>query len=54
MGKVRVDNNPEGGSRYGIRSIPTLLIFKGGQPVSHLVGARPKQDVQRQIDAALV
>ena len=51
--KVNVDDNPLTASQYQIRSIPTLLIFRDGQPVSHLVGARPKEDLQRQLDAAL-
>jgi thioredoxin 1 len=40
--KVDVDENPEVSFRYGIHSIPALLLFKGGQPVAQMVGAMPK------------
>lgn len=45
VGKVDVDNNPEIASSYGIRSIPTILIFKGGKVVEQIVGAVPKQQL---------
>lgn len=45
VGKVDVDNNPEIASSYGIRSIPTILIFKDGQVVEQIVGAVPKQQL---------
>ncbi len=51
--KVDVDNNPKIATNYGIRSIPTLLIFKNGAPVSHIVGLRPKGDLKRNLDAVL-
>lgn len=51
--KVDVDQNPNTASRYGIMSIPTLLIFKNGEPVSHIVGARPKAELKRSLDAVL-
>ena len=51
--KLDVDQNPKTASRYGIMSIPTLLIFKGGEPVSHLVGVRPKEELKQNLDAAL-
>lgn len=43
VGKLDVDNNPEVASKYGIRSIPTVLIFKNGEVVEQIVGAVPKQ-----------
>jgi len=49
-----VDQNPKTATKYKIMSIPTLLIFRKGQPVSHLVGFRPKNELKRVIDAALV
>lgn len=51
--KVDVDQNPKTASRYSVMSIPTLLIFKNGEPVSHLVGVRPKGELKRSLDAAL-
>ena len=47
VGKLNVDENPRVGERYGIRSIPTLYIFKGGRVVDQIVGAQPA-DVLRQ------
>ena len=51
--KVDVDQNPKTAARYSIMSIPTLLIFKKGQPVSHIVGARPKGELKQSLEAAL-
>jgi thioredoxin 1 len=51
--KLNTDDNPVTASRYGIRSIPTLLVFKGGQPIGQIIGFRPKSDLQRRLDAAL-
>lgn len=51
--KVDVDQNPKTAARYSIMSIPTLLIFKKGEPVSHIVGLRPKGELKRGLDAVL-
>jgi len=51
--KLNTDENPTTASRYGIRSIPTLLIFKGGEVVGHVVGFRPKADLQKQLESAI-
>jgi len=51
--KVNVDENPETARQYGVMSIPTLIIFKGGQPVSNIVGFRPKPELKKNLDAAL-
>ncbi len=51
--KVDVDQNPKTASRYGIMSIPTLLIFKNGEPVSHIVGLRPKGELKQSLDDTL-
>ena len=46
--KINVDENPELAQKYGVRGIPTLIVFKGGTPVKTLVGMQSK-DVIRQI-----
>ena len=51
--KLNTDDNPVTASRYGIRSIPTLLVFKGGQPVGQIIGFRPKSDLRRRLDAVI-
>jgi thioredoxin 1 len=52
--KLNTDDNPNVSMKYGIRSIPALLIFKGGEQVGQIVGFRPKSDIQKRLDAALV
>ena len=51
--KLDVDQNPKTASKYRIMSIPTLIIFKKGEPVSHIVGFRPKAELKRTLDTAL-
>lgn len=51
--KINVDDNPETARQYGVMSIPTLIIFKNGQPVSNIVGFRPKLELKKNLDAAL-
>jgi thioredoxin 1 len=53
VARLNVDENPRTASQYGIMSIPTLLIFKDGAPVSNIVGFRPKAELKRSIDAVL-
>ncbi|MFN1834541.1 thioredoxin [Balneola sp. MJW-20] len=53
IGKVNVDNNPQVSVKYGIRSIPALLIFKNGEVVDQIVGAVPKTHLVKQLDAQL-
>jgi thioredoxin 1 len=53
VGKVDVDSNPGISMKYGIRNIPTLLIFKGGQVVDKQVGAVPKSVLAGKIDGQL-
>lgn len=53
VGKVDVDENPEIANRYGVQSIPTLLVFVGGQPFRRIVGYAPNAEVKRAIDSAL-
>ena len=45
VGKLNVDNNPEVSMKFGIRSIPTLMVFKGGQVVEQIIGAMPKRNL---------
>ncbi|MFT7027008.1 MAG: thioredoxin 1 [Paracoccaceae bacterium] len=51
--KVNVDDNPNSAAKYGVRGIPTLLIFKDGQVVSNVTGARPKTALKSWIEASL-
>ncbi|BAZ51796.1 thioredoxin [Nostoc ellipsosporum NOK] len=51
--KVNTDANPNVASQYGIRSIPTLMIFKGGQKVDMVVGAVPKSTLASTLDKHL-
>ncbi len=53
VGKVNVDENQKMASRYGIMSIPALIIFRNGQPVSTLVGSRSKAELKRNLDGVL-
>ncbi len=53
IGKVNVDENPNVSAKFGIRSIPTLLVFKGGEIVDKQIGAVPKQVLADKIDAQL-
>ncbi len=53
VGKLNVDDNGNTAMRYGIRGIPTLLLFKGGRVVEQRVGAVGKAEVQKMIDAHL-
>ncbi|MDI6402140.1 thioredoxin [Balneolaceae bacterium ANBcel3] len=50
IGKVDVDSNPQVSTQYGVRSIPTLLIFKGGEVVDQVIGAVPKAQLQKHLD----
>lgn len=53
IGKVDVDNNPNISTTYGIRSIPTILIFRDGKIVDQIIGAVPKQALAQKLDAQL-
>jgi thioredoxin 1 len=54
VGKVDVDSNPSTAMQYGIRSIPTLLLFKDGQVVEQIVGAVPKRVLVDKLSRHLV
>ena len=51
--KVDTEENSHTADRYGIRSLPTLLLFKGGKQVDQTVGARPKSDMKRFLENVL-
>ncbi|MCB9495415.1 MAG: thioredoxin [Fibrobacteria bacterium] len=50
IGKLNTDEQGDTAAKYGIRSIPTLLVFKDGQVVNQLVGALPKDKIAEQLD----
>ncbi|HMC11356.1 MAG TPA: thioredoxin, partial [Pirellulaceae bacterium] len=52
IGKVNIDDNQQSAFKYGIEAIPTILIFKGGQPVQRFQGIPAKARVQEALDAA--
>ncbi len=51
--KLDVDSNPQAAMKYGVRGIPTLLIFSGGSPVDQIVGAVPKGVLKSRVENAL-
>lgn len=51
--KLNVDDNPQTASQFSVMSIPTMMIFKGGQPVKSIVGAQPKESLKREIEEVL-
>lgn len=53
VGKLDVDNNPQVSMQYGIRSIPTLLIFKGGKVADQIIGAVSKNTITSKLDLRL-
>ncbi len=52
IGKVNIDDNPSVATSFDVTSIPTLMIFKGGQVVDRFVGVQPKSRLQQAIDSA--
>ena len=50
--KVNIDENQELAGRYGIMSIPTMILFKDGEPAAAAIGARPKGDLERLLGLA--
>ena len=52
IGKVNVDDNPAAAQKYGVSSIPTLIVFKDGAPAQRFVGVQPKARLQEALDAA--
>ncbi len=50
VAKLDVDENPVTASRFGIQSIPALVVFKGGREAGRIVGAQPKSEILRQLE----
>jgi thioredoxin 1 len=53
IAKLNIDENPEVPGRYGVRGIPTMLLFKGGQPIAQKVGAAPRSQMQQWLECNL-
>jgi thioredoxin 1 len=52
VGKINIDDSPNAAQNYGVGSIPTLMIFKGGDVVERFVGVQTKARLQKALDAA--
>ena len=52
-GKLNVDENPDSSQNFNVMSIPTLMIFKNGQPVKSVIGAQSKENIKKAIDEVL-
>lgn len=51
VGKVNVDEEPDLAQRFGVMSIPTLIVFKGGKPVNKSVGVKPREAIAQMVNA---
>jgi thioredoxin 1 len=51
--KLDADNNPETARKYNIMAMPTLIVFRNGEPVSQVMGAHPKSKFRAQLDEAI-
>jgi thioredoxin 1 len=51
--KINIDDNPEAPTRYGVRGIPTMILFKNGSPVATKVGAAPKSALKSWLESEL-
>ena len=51
--KINIDENPDTPGKYGVRGIPTMLLFKGGQAVAQKVGAAPRGQIQQWLEGEL-
>ena len=51
--KLNVDENPATAARFDLRSIPTLLVFKGGREVDRIVGVQPKSEISRRLGSLI-
>jgi thioredoxin 1 len=50
FGKLNIDENPATAARFDVRSIPTLLVLKGGQEIDRIVGVQPKAEIARRLE----
>ena len=53
IAKLNIDDNPDAPARYGVRGIPTMILFKDGQPAATKVGAEPKSRIQSWLESQL-
>ena len=53
VAKLDVDSSPNVAMQYGVRSIPALIFFKGGQPVDQIIGAVPKGALKKKVESVL-
>ena len=53
IGKVNVDNNQQLAANFGIKGIPTVMLFKGGETITSFVGVRPKEDLTAALNDAI-
>ena len=53
VGKLDVDANPESSGKYNVMSIPTIMLFKKGEPIKSVIGAQPKENFKKAIDEVL-
>ena len=53
VAKLNIDENPDAPARYGVRGIPTMILFKNGQPAATKVGAAPKGAIQSWLEGEL-
>jgi thioredoxin 1 len=53
IAKVNTDDHQRWMSKFGITGIPTMILFKGGEEVGRVIGARPKSDLKKQFEAVL-
>ncbi len=53
IAKINIDENQESSSRYGVMSIPTIIIFKDGKPTEVLVGLHQKEDIKAKLDSVV-
>src|SRR3954462_11643105 len=54
IAKLNIDDNPDAPARYGVRGIPTMILFKDGQPAATKVGAAPKTQIQGWLEQVLL